>query len=101
MRDNNTKRYPYESKGKRIVDEWFAAVRIGRIRAFSGERTSRTSWSEAINEYLNNVAEIVYPYGPEKISRIDTLYVSNWGKAGAEIGLKVAQNIQRPYKNYC
>lgn len=98
MRDNNTKRY-YESKGKRIVDEWFAAVRIGRIRAFfRGKKQVELVGSEAINEYLNNVAEIVYPYGPEKISRIDTLYVSNWGKAGAEIGLKVAQNIQRPYK---
>ena len=29
----------------------------------------------------------------------DSLYTQSWGKAGAEIGLGVAQNIQQPYKS--
>lgn len=98
MRDSTTKRY-YDTKGKTIVAEWLGAVRTGRIRAFFRGKQEELAGCEAITGYLEDIVSSVYPYGPEKLSRITTLYTSAWGKVGAEIGLKVARNIQRPYKD--
>ncbi len=98
MRDGSTKRY-YDTKSKNIVNEWLGAVRTGRIRAFFRGKQEELSGCEHITDYLEDIIETVYPYGPEKLSKIATLYTNPWGKAGAEVGLGVAQNIQRPYKD--
>lgn len=98
MKDSNTKRY-YDTKAKSFVDEWLIAVRTGRVKAFFQGRQTNIDGCEVIAEYLEDIVASVYPYGPEKLSNIATLYTSAWGKAGAEIGLQVAQNIQRPYKD--
>lgn len=97
MRDSTTKRY-YDTRGKNIVAEWLGAVRTGRVRAFFRGKQEELAGCEAIAGYLEDIVASVYPDGPEKLSKIATLYTSAWGKAGAEIGLKVAANIQRPYK---
>ncbi|MGI9862647.1 hypothetical protein SDD30_14810 [Moorella naiadis] len=98
MRDSTTKRY-YDTKSKNIVDEWLGAVRTSRVRAFFRGKREELAGCEAITEYLEDIVTSIYPYGPEKLSRIATLYDHAWGKTGAEIGLKVAQNIQRPYRD--
>jgi hypothetical protein len=98
MRDSNSKKY-YDTKGKNMVDEWLGSVRTGRIRAFFRGRQEELGGCEAIAAYLENIVLSVYPYGPEKLSKTATLYTSPWGKAGAEIGLKVARNVPRPYKD--
>lgn len=98
MREGPTQKY-YDVKGKSMVDDWVGALRIGRVRGFFRGKQEELAGCGAIGAYLEEVVASVYPDGPEKLSKIATLYTSAWGKAGAEIGLKVAQNIQRPYKD--
>ncbi|MEW6228967.1 MAG: hypothetical protein AB1700_12910, partial [Bacillota bacterium] len=98
MRDLNAKKYP-DTKAKTMADEWVSAIRTGRIRAFFRGRQVELSGCDPIAGYLQDIVAEVYPYGPEKLSTIATLYTSSWGQAGAEIGLKVARNAQRPYKD--
>lgn len=98
MRDSNAQKY-YDTKTRNIVTEWLATVRTGRIRAFFQGRQEELNGCEVIAEYLGDIVASVFPYGPEKLSTVATLYDHVWGRAGAEIGLQVAQNIQQPYKN--
>lgn len=98
MRDSKTQKY-YDTKAKNIAAEWLAAVRTGRIRAFFQGRQEELNGCEVIADYLGEIVASVFCYGPEKLSKTSTLYDHSWGRAGAEIGLGVAQNIQQPYKN--
>lgn len=98
MRDSNTKRY-YDSKAKGIVDEWITAVRSSRFRAYFRNRQEELAGCDSIAAYLEDIVASVFPYGPEKLMKIATLYSGSYGKAGAEIGLNVARTIQRPYKD--
>ena len=97
MKDSNTKRY-YEIKAKEIVDEWITAVRNSRFRVYFRNKQEELAGCVSIAAYLEGIVAIVFPYGPEKLSKIATLYTSGYGKVGAEIGLNVASTIQRPYK---
>ncbi len=97
MQEHNAKKH-YDIRANSIVDEWLADVGRGRIRAFFGGKQVELGGCEAIAGYLEDIVASVYPYGPEKLSKVATLYTSAWGKAGAEIGLQVARNVQRPYK---
>ncbi|MGB9791714.1 MAG: hypothetical protein ACPLTR_03955 [Thermacetogeniaceae bacterium] len=98
LHDQPNKKY-YETKCRNIKDEWLREVRLGRVRAFYRGKQDELSGFDAVANYLDGVVSAVYPYGPEKISKTATLYDHVWGKAGAEIGLKIARNIQQPYKN--
>lgn len=96
-RNETIKRF-YENKSKNLMAEWIDGVRRGRVRGFfKGEQTELTNCN-AISNYLESIVEKVFPYGPEVLSKTGTLYTSNWGKAGAEIGLKSASIVQQPYK---
>lgn len=98
LRDSHTQRY-YDTKSSSIVTEWLGAIRTARIRAFFRGQQSELNGCEVVAEYLAEIVARVFPYGPEKLSQTATLYDHVWGRAGAEIGLKVAQNIQQPYKS--
>jgi hypothetical protein len=41
----------------------------------------------------------IFPYGPEQLTQINTLYATSYGKVGAEIGLGIKTNIMEPYKS--
>ncbi|QUL97787.1 MAG: hypothetical protein IMF26_06655 [Candidatus Fermentithermobacillus carboniphilus] len=98
MHDSAKERY-YSTKAKKLVDEWLTSVRLGRIKAFFHGGLQELSGCESVPGYLEDVVSQVYPYGPERLSKIATLYTSSWGKGGAEIGLRIARTIQRPYKD--
>jgi len=98
MKDNKMQRY-YDAKAKDIIDSWLNMVRIGRIRAFFRGQQEELDGCQAVAGYLEDVVNLVFRYGPERLSKVATLYTQSWGKAGAEIGLGVAQNIQQPYKS--
>jgi len=98
MRDNNMKRY-YSTKAENTVAEWINAIRKSEVRAFFRGEEERLSGCTAILDYLDELAEIVFPEGPENIDKTATLYTNPWGKVGAEIGLHIATNIQRPYRH--
>lgn len=97
-KEDKMQRY-YDIKSKDIVDKWLNMVRIGRIRAFFKGQQEELDGCQAVTGYLEDIVNSVFPYGPEKLSKVATLYAQSWGKAGAEIGLGIAHNIQQPYKN--
>ncbi|HHW17414.1 MAG TPA: hypothetical protein GXX30_00715 [Firmicutes bacterium] len=98
MRDSARKMY-YSTKAKKLVEEWLTSVRLGRIKTFFHGGLQELSGCESVPGYLEDIVSQVYPYGPERLSKVATLYTSNWGKVGAEIGLRIARTIQRPYKD--
>jgi len=100
MRDIKTRQY-YDDRAKHIATEWLNEVNIGRIRAFFKGQQEELSGCEFIGGYLRNISDSVFPYGPEKLSQTATLYnPRGWGKAGALIGLGIAQKkISEPYKS--
>ncbi|HHY36028.1 MAG TPA: hypothetical protein GX510_10465 [Firmicutes bacterium] len=98
MRDSTPKRY-YDVRSQNITKEWIDSIRTGRIRAFFRGKQEELFGFDAVASYLEEIVSAVYPCGPEKLSKIATLYTATWGKAGAEIGLGIARNVQRPYKD--
>jgi len=98
MRDSAKEKY-YNTRAKKLVDEWLTSVRFGRIKAFFHGSLQELSGCELVAGYLEDVVAQVFPYGPERLSKTATLYTSSWGKGGAEIGLRIARTIQRPYKD--
>jgi len=98
VRDNENQRY-YRQRADAVLDEWVETVRRGRLKLYyAGER------SEAVDlrgyaDCFQRVVDETYPYGPERVSRLSTLYDTRYGKVGAEIGLGVAANVQRPYRD--
>jgi hypothetical protein len=98
MRDSNMQKY-CDTRAEAIVTEWIETVRISQVRAYFRGKQEELAGCQGIPGYLDDIVEIVFPDGPEKIDRTATLYTNPWGKAGAEIGLQVATSIQRPYKD--
>jgi len=98
MRDGNSQRY-YESKAKALGNEWLAELKAGRLRSIFRGKQSELAGMEVISDYLSEICSKVFPYGPETLNKIATLYTNSFGKAGAEIGLNVANNNLRPYKD--
>jgi len=98
MRDVNNKRF-YESKAEAMGVDWLRELSTGRFRIFFRGKQSELAGTDSITDYLSEVCMTVFPFGPENLSKVATLYTSAWGKAGAEIGLKVAHTVSRPYKD--
>ncbi|HOV80676.1 MAG TPA: hypothetical protein PK728_11345 [Bacillota bacterium] len=98
VRDTNNKRV-YENKAVTMNTDWIREIKTGRFRAFFRGKQAELAGSDAIADYLDEICMLVFPYGPENLSKVRTLYTSAWGKTGAEIGLKVASAVSRPYKD--
>lgn len=97
IRDGNMERY-YAGRASGIMHEWLGGVRAGKVRSHFRGRSQELVGCAAIESFLKGISRAVYPDGPETIAETSTLYTSTWGKSGAEIGLRVAENINQPYK---
>jgi hypothetical protein len=90
----------HRTRAYEILDEWVRIVQQGKQRIYFGDNVTETTDMLGYEKELEQMVEIIFPYGPEKISKLNTLYrTSGWGRAGAEIGLGIGKNITAQYKN--
>ncbi|MGB9977609.1 hypothetical protein [Thermovenabulum sp.] len=98
IKDSNNMRY-FKNKVENIENEWMEDLRRNRIFAFFQGKQRELSGCDSITNFLEEIVLDIFPYCPEKISKVSTLYNTSFGKAGAEIGLNISKKIQSPYKD--
>lgn len=88
----------YQKRVESVVEEWLASVRQGRKKVhICGEEMEIIDQS-GYEMFLLQTIKRFYPYGPEQISNKATLYAgTHAGKAAAEIGLGIKNNIMQPF----
>lgn len=90
MKDATQKRY-HENEMQKLGKAWLNELIAGEFKIFfKNLKWSRTGFN-AIYEILEEIRDNVFPYGPEKISTVNTLYDRAFGVSVAKIGVGVCQ----------
>ncbi len=87
----------YRQRAAGVLEEWIREVPKRELRMFFNGEEIPVAGRDGCEDYFNQVAEQVYKYGPEKISRLGPLYNVSAGKQAAEIGLGLVAKPANPF----
>jgi len=98
-RDTDNGNY-YALQAKNVVEKWIRTISAIKHKAYFQGDKIEIALDTGYQKYFWNLSGRIFPFGPERLSEVNTLYNSkSFGKSIAEIGLGIKEKLAEPYKS--